>query len=459
MLLKVKYHRDALFKALLPNSIAILPGAGIKYRSHDVEYPFRQNSDFYYLTAYPEPDALAVFIKEDNSNHNNNYNSNNNSGKFILFNKSLDLKHQIWHGELLGQEQAIHQYGVDIAYPIEELEQILPKLLLDKEIIYYPKFNNDYQPKSNSDKFKQIIFDFFKQNPNVQARSEHQDLLSIIHELRVIKSPIELEKIRFVTKVSADAHNHIMGYIAKYKNSNKNNNDLTERHLQAEFYKYCLQHGCDDMAYQPIVAGGKNACVLHYTKNTSRLRVNELLLIDAGAEYSNYAADITRVFPVNGKFSASQKEIYSLVLFAQKQAIKQIKPGQIFSNIQMTILEVLVQGLIELKILSGKVKDLIDQQAYKEFYMHGSGHFLGLDVHDVGNYIINQQSRALVPGMVLTVEPGLYFPVHSKTMLNPKWQGMGIRIEDDILVTEKGFEVLTSSAIKEIDEIENLMLN
>ena len=458
MLLNFKHHRYSLFNALLPNSIAILPGAGIKYRSHDVEYPFRQNSDFYYLTAYPEPDALAVFIKEDNSNQNNNYNRNN-SNKFILFNKSLDLKYQIWHGELLGKEQAIQQYGADIAYPIEELEQILPQLLSGKEIIYYPKFNNDYQQASSLDKFKQIIFDFFKKNPKVQACSEHQDLLSIIHELRVIKSPIELEQIRYVTKISADAHNHIMGYIAKHKNNNKSNNNLTERHVQAEFYKYCLQHGCNDMAYQPIVAGGNNACILHYTQNISRLKRNELLLIDAGAEYSNYAADITRVFPINGKFSANQKEIYSLVLFAQKKAINQIRPGKIWSNIQLTILEILVQGLIDLKILSGNLKDLIDQQAYKEFYMHGSGHFLGLDVHDVGNYTINQQSRALVPGMVLTVEPGLYFPSNSKIILDQKWQGIGIRIEDDILVTEKGFEVLTSSAIKEIDEIENLMLN
>lgn len=448
----------------MPNSIAILPGAGIKYRSHDVEYPFRQNSDFYYLTAYLEPDALAVFIKEDNSNQNNIH----NSGKFILFNKSLDLKHQIWHGELLGQEQAMQQYGADIAYPIEELEQILPKLLSGKEIIYYPKGNNinhTYQCKSNLDKFKQIILDFFKQNPKVQTSSKHQDLLSIIHELRVIKSPVELEKIRYVTKISADAHNHIMEYIAKHKNNNKINNkgndNLTERHVQAEFYKYCLQNGCDEMAYQPIVAGGNNACILHYTQNASQLRSNELLLIDAGAEYSNYAADITRVFPINGKFSANQKEIYSLVLFAQKQAIEQIRPGKIWSNIQLTILEILVQGLIDLKILSGNLKDLIVQQAYKEFYMHGSGHFLGLDVHDVGSYTINQQSRELVPGMVLTVEPGLYFPLNfnAKEMLDQKWQGMGIRIEDDILVTEKGFEVLTSSALKEIDEIENLMLN
>lgn len=461
--------RNALFKELLPNSIAIIPSGKIQYRSKDVEYPFRQDSDFYYLTGYPENNALAVFIKEEQESNDADVNGNiklnaNNKNKFILFNQRNNLKHQIWHGKLIGQEQAVLHYGADYAYPIEKIDEILPKLLLGKKIVYYSGFtlslNNlnlhnldlDYL-----DRWQLIVFNFFKKHSKVKAFSENQfkqnkDLLSIIHKLRVIKFPIELDKIRYVTKISADAHNHVMRYVANSKN-------LTEKHVHAEFYKYCLQNGCDDMAYSPIIAAGDNACILHYTKNVSKLQEDELLLIDAGAEYSNYAADITRTFPVSGKFSAHQKEIYNLVLFAQKQAIEQIRPGQLFNNIQRTVVSIIVQGLIDLKILSGNLADLIHQQAYKQFYMHGSSHFLGLDVHDVGNYTINQHPIPLRQGMVLTVEPGLYFPFDAQNRLNMKWQGIGIRIEDDILITEKGFEILTSNAIKEIDEIEHLMLN
>lgn len=484
MLLNVKPHQDAFFKKLLPNSIAILPGEVIKYRSKDVAYPFRQNSDFYYLTAYPEPNALAIFIK------GNKNSKDYNDQKFILFNQSINIAHQIWNGTLLGQEEAIRQYGADEAYPIDKLNQILPELLLGKELVYYPKFNyydilqntidlfkidyihklKNYLNANNSNlnylfQWKLLLLDFLKKNPEIQIVSENkfreqQDLLSIIHELRLIKSPYELENIRYVTKISAAAHQHLMHYIAANRN-------LTEKHVQAEFYKYCLQHGCEDMAYHPIVASGNNACTLHYHKNNAALKDNELLLIDAGAEYNNYAADITRVLPIGGKFSDYQREIYNLVLFAQKQAILKMQPGELLANIQLAIVEILVQGMIDLKILSGNINDLIEKQTYKEFYMHGSGHFLGLDVHDVGNYIINGTSIALSPGMVLTVEPGLYFPLNKKTyshnnttfQIAHQWQGMGIRIEDDILITKKGYEVLTYNAIKEIDEIENLMLN
>ncbi len=439
-MLIAKQNRELLFDKLLPNSIAILPASTQQYRSKNIEYPFRQNSDFYYLTEFPEPNAVAVFIKQDN-NHKNN--------QFILFNQDLDNDAQIWHGSMVGQEQAIKVFGADVAYSINKIDQILPELLLNKEILYYPMLQN-MQLETNLCNWQKIAYSKIKKSSSVSIPKTAKDLLAIVHELRVIKSVAELKKIRLVTEVSAHAHNHIMHYIAAHKN-------LTEKHIQAEFYSYCLQHGCDDMAYPPIVAAGNNACTLHYTKNNSVLKNNDLLLVDAGAEYEYYAADITRVCPINGKFSSGQKDLYNLVLSAQKHAIKQIKPGKPWVAMQQAVVKFLVAGLIDLKILTGNAEDLIEQHTYQEFYMHDSGHFLGMDVHDAGMYSINNKSRTLVPGMVLTVEPGLYLARNSK--IAAKWQGLGIRIEDDILVTEHGYEILTKSAVKEIADIEHLMIN
>lgn len=439
-MLIAKKNREALFDKLLPNSIAILPSAVLQYRSLDVEYPFRQNSDFYYLTAFPEPNAIAIFIKED-SNHKNN--------QFILFNQELDEQATIWHGSRIGQKQATGIFGADLAYSINQIDNILPELLLNKEILYYPMLQNSGL-EANVCKWRTTALNGVKRTSKTNIPQAAKDLLAIIHELRLIKSTLELQKIRYVTQVSANAHKHIMKYVATHKN-------LTERHIQAEFYSYCLQHGCNDMAYQPIVASGNNACILHYTQNIDVLKDNDIVLIDAGAEYEYYAADITRSFPVNGKFSSPQKDLYNLVLEAQKTAIKHIKPGKLWSDLQQAIVQILVEGLLDLKILKGNIDDLIASNAHQEFYMHGSGHFLGMDVHDVGAYNIHNKPRSLLPGMVLTVEPGLYFSNNAN--ISKQWQGIGIRIEDDILVTEHGHEILTKSAIKEIADIEYLMIN
>lgn len=439
-MLLAEHNRAALFDKLLPNSIAILPGAIQQYRSRNVEYPFRQNSDFYYLTAFPEPNALAVFIKQDNNPNNN---------QFILFNQDLDGLAQIWHGSIVGQQKAKQIFRADCAYSINQIDQVLPELLLNKQILYYPMLQN-IQLETNLFNWQKTAFSKLKKSLSNYIPHTAKDLLEIVHELRLIKSAEELLRIRHVTEVSANAHNHIMHYVASHKN-------LTEKHIQAEFYSYCLQHGCHDMAYPPIAACGNNACTLHYTKNNHLLQDNELLLLDAGAEYEYYAADITRVLPVSGKFSAKQKDLYNLVLSAQKYAIEQIKPGKPWSAIQQAVVKVLVEGLIDFKILNGSVDELIRKNAYQEFYMHDSGHFLGMDVHDVGAYNLNNQSRSLLPGMVLTVEPGLYFAKNST--VSAKWQGLGIRIEDDVLVTENGYEILTKSAVKEIADIEHLMIN
>ncbi len=429
-MLLAKQNRENLFAKLLPNSIVILPGNKLKYRSGDVEYPFRQDNNFYYLTKFVEPNAVAVFIK-----------SNDNQNQFILFNQEIDPEKEIWVGSIIGQQAVLEEFGVDIAYPINQIDLILPQLLIDKEILYYPMFQN-LELDHNLHKWRVAAQKIAKTQQSKAFPQMTEDLSVILYELRLIKSSIELEKIRYVTQISAKAHEHIMRYVGSNKNKG-----LTEQHVQAEFYNYCLQHNCNDMAYPPVVASGKNACILHYTKNSAPLKEKELLLVDAGAEYDYYAADITRVFPINGKFSAEQKDLYQLVLYAQKEAINQIKPRLLWSDLQQTIIKCLVQGLVDLKLLKGDVDELISTKAYRSFYMHGSGHFLGMDVHDPQSYKIDGQFRSLLPGMVLTVEPGLY------------WQGVGIRIEDDILVTQHGYEILTKAATKEIDDIEHLMKN
>lgn len=427
-MLIAKQNREALFAKLLPNSIVILPGNKLKYRSNDVEYPFRQNSNFYYITKFVEPNAVAVFIKSNNKD---------NSDQFILFSQESNLDKEIWTGPIVGQQAALELFEADLAYPINQIDLILPTLLVNKDVLYYPMFQ-DLELETNLYKWRNMSQQIAKSQYEKAFPLEAKDLSAILYELRLIKSPLELEKIRYVAQVSAKAHEHIMKYVA----SNKN---LTERQVQAEFYNYCLQHDCQDMAYQPVVASGENACILHYTKNSAVIKKHDLLLVDAGAEYDYYAADITRVCPANKKFSAKQRDLYQVVLYAQKQAINLVKPGLLWSKLQQTIVYSLVQGLVDLKLLTGNVDELISTNAYRAFYMHGSGHFLGMDVHDPSVYKINDQFRSLSPGMVFTVEPGLY------------WQGIGIRIEDDILVTEHGHEVLTKSAVKEIEDIEHLM--
>ncbi|MGD0466533.1 MAG: aminopeptidase P N-terminal domain-containing protein [Gammaproteobacteria bacterium] len=427
-MLIAKQNREALFAKLLPNSIVILPGNKLKYRSNDVEYPFRQNSNFYYITKFVEPNAVAILIKSNNKDHLN---------QFILFSQESNLEKEIWTGPIVGQQAALELFEADLAYPINQIDLILPTLLVNKDILYYPMFQ-DLELETNLYKWRNMSQQIAKSQYEKAFPQEAKDLSAILYELRLIKSQLELEKIRYVAQVSAKAHEHIMKYVA----SNKN---LTERQVQAEFYNYCLQHDCQDMAYQPVVASGENACILHYTKNSAVIKKHDLLLVDAGAEYDYYAADITRVCPANKKFSAKQRDLYQVVLYAQKQAINLVKPGLLWSKLQQTIVYSLVQGLVDLKLLTGNVDELISTNAYRAFYMHGSGHFLGMDVHDPSVYKINDQFRSLSPGMVFTVEPGLY------------WQGIGIRIEDDILVTEHGHEVLTKSAVKEIEDIEHLM--
>ena len=427
-----KKRRKRLLQQIGPGNIALLASAGHCVRNRDVHYPFRQDSDFFYLTGFNEADALAVFIP------------GRVQGEYLLFCREFDATKALWEGAHAGLEGATGDYGADEAFPIAEVDTILPSLLEDKGKLYYP-MGRDAELDRNVQAWISVVRD--KSRSGVVAPSEVAALERIVHEMRLFKSPEEIKLLRRAAEVSAAGHSKAMQVCKP---------GLYEYQIEAELAYHFNREGLRAMAYPAIVAGGKNACTLHYTDNGSKLKQGDLLLIDAGAECNHYAADITRTFPVSGKFSAPQRQLYQLVLDAQLAAIAQIRPGATWIEPHETAVAVLTQGLVDLGLLKGRVKKLIKDEKYKAFYMHRTGHWLGMDVHDVGDYKIAQQWRVFEPGMVLTVEPGLYIPSDCKKV-DEQWRGIGIRIEDDVLVTADGCEVLTADAAKSIDEIEALM--
>ncbi|MDD5274813.1 MAG: Xaa-Pro aminopeptidase [Methylovulum sp.] len=427
-----KKRRKKLMQHIGTGNIALIDSAQMRTRNRDVDYPFRQDSGFYYLTGFNEPDALAVFIP------------GREQGEYVLFCREFDEQKALWEGAHAGLEGATAHYGADEAFPIDELDEILPGLMENTGKVFYPMGENAELDHSLQGWIKQVRT---KARAGVTAPGELVALELILHEMRLVKSPAELKLMRRAAEVSAAGHVKAM-QAAKA--------GLYEYQIEAELIYHFAQNGLRSVAYPSIVASGKNACVLHYTENHSPLKNGDLLLIDAGAECDHYAADITRTFPVSGHFSAPQKQLYQLVLDAQFAAIEQIKPGASWINAHDAAVAVLTQGLVALGLLKGRVKKLIEKEKYKPFYMHRTGHWLGMDVHDVGNYKINQEWRELEAGMVLTVEPGLYIPADCKSV-DEKWRGIGIRIEDDVLVTETGYEVLTHGVPKTVVEIEALM--
>jgi Xaa-Pro aminopeptidase len=426
-------RRLSLGEKLSPSSIAILPSANLLNRNADTEHPFRQDSNFYYLTGFDEPEALLVLRKEKNGQL-----------RTILFCRPNCPAEEVWVGPRMGMEGAIKQLGVDFAYSIEELDKMMPSLLENNEYLYYTL--------GVQDAWDLRVIHWLKTarrkiRAGIRIPKDCRDFNSFIHEQRLIKSENEIKLLRKAAEISVNAHKRLMQYCRP---------NQYEYELEAEFLHECYQKGCRAVAYSSIIAGGSNACILHYTQNNKPLKNNDLVLVDAGGEYQYYAADITRTFPVNGRFSEEQKKIYQLVLDAQVQAIHEIRPGISYNKIQEIIVAVLVQGLVTLNILQGEVEELIKKNAYKQFYLHSSGHWLGLDVHDAGDYKIEGEWRALQPGMTLTVEPGIYIPPGQKEV-DPRWWGIGVRIEDDILVTATGHEVLTHGAPKTVEEIERWM--
>lgn len=413
-------------------NIAVIASAAICQRNADVEFSFRQNSDFYYLSGFDEPEAVIVFVPE------------RENGEYLLFCREYDETTALWVGASVGLEGAVEHYGVDDAFPIDDIDDILPGLLENKNRLYFPI--------GSQSSFDQQLMDWSQEvrsrsRTGVSAPAEFISSDHLLHEMRLIKSAQEIKLMKKAAKISVAAHNRAMAFTQP---------GHYEYQVDAELKHHFMSQGAQSEAYPAIVGGGDNGCVLHYTQNDARLNDGDLLLIDAGCEWGKYAADITRTFPINGVFSNPQRALYQLVLDAQYAAIEQVKPGNHWNAPHEAAVEVLTKGLVALGILKGRVSTLIKKEAYKPYYMHRTGHWLGLDVHDVGDYKIDGQWRLFEPGMVLTVEPGLYLQP-TATELDEKWRGIGIRIEDDVLVTKKGCEVLTDSAVKEIDDIEAMM--
>lgn len=413
-------------------NIAIIASASSAVRNRDVHYPFRQDSDFYYLTGFNEADALAVFIP------------GREQGEYVLFCREYDATKALWEGAHAGLEGATTHYGADDAFPIDDLDEILPGMLENKAKVFYPMGKNGELDHKLLDWINHIR----KQSRSgVTAPGELVSLEHILHEMRLFKSAEEIKLMRRAAEISAQAHVRAMQYCQP---------GVHEFEIEAELIHQFMRSGLRAVAYPSIVAGGKNACVLHYTENADKLRKGDLLLIDAGAECDHYAADITRTFPVSGKFTEPQRLLYQLVLDAQEAALAEIAPGIAWNKAHEASVEVLTKGLVELGLLKGRVKKLIKEEKYKQFYMHRIGHWLGMDVHDVGDYKIKDEWRLLEPGMVLTVEPGLYVAADCQTV-DKQWRGIGIRIEDDVLVTADGHEVLTALVPKSIEAIEAVM--
>ena len=417
---------------LMVGGVAVFPTAPEATRNSDVLYPFRPDSDFYYLTHFPEPAAVAVLIP------------GRPQGEFILFCRERDPEKETWNGRRRGLEGAVQDYGADDAFPIDDIAEILPGLLEDQDRIYcnmgrYLDFDNRLLKWVNEIRTKV--------RTGIRAPGEFIDAGHILHELRLVKRKEEIRTMKHAAQVSAAAHCRAMRACCPDKNEFE-----IESELEYEFRK----GGALSPAYPSIVAGGANACILHYTENCDRLRDGELLLIDAGAEIDCYASDITRTFPINGRYSGEQRALYDVVLLAQEAAIDQIVPGTTWNRPHEAAVRVLTEGLVDLGLLAGPIEPLIENQKYRRFYMHRTGHWLGMDVHDVGDYKVGGEWRVLEPGMTLTVEPGLY--VTPADDVDARWHNLGIRIEDDVLVTRKGYEILTADVPKRPEEIEALMM-
>jgi len=425
-------RRKALMAQMEPNSIAILPAAPVYIRNRDVEHVYRQDSDFQYLSGFPEPEAVLVLIP------------GREHGEYILFCRERDPERELWDGLRAGQEGAIRDYGADDAFPIGDIDDILPGLIEGRERVYYSIGSNQ--------EFDQRLMEWInvirsKARQGAQPPKEYVALDPLLHDMRLYKSAAEVKVMREAAAISARAHIRAM---------QASRPGLYEYHLEAELDYEFRKGGAKMPAYGSIVAAGRNACILHYRENDAPLRDGDLVLIDAGCEIDGYASDITRTFPVNGRFSPEQKAIYELVLEANLEAMKYIAPGRHWNEAHEATVRVITAGLVRLGLLQGEVDELIASEAYRTFYMHRAGHWLGMDVHDVGDYKVGGEWRVLEPGMTMTVEPGIYIAPDNDKVAR-KWRGIGVRIEDDVLVTRSGCEVLTSGVPKSVEEIEALM--
>jgi Xaa-Pro aminopeptidase len=423
-------RRSTLMRMVGEDGIAILPSAPVRTRSRDIEYRYRQDSDFYYLTGFAEPDAVAVLAP------------GRDAGEYVLFCRDRDTRRERWDGSRAGPDGAVERFDADDAFPIDDVDDILPGVLESRNRVYYTM-------GAYAD-FDLRITDWLKslrsrESSGVHTPQEFIALDHLLHDMRLYKSRAEISAMRKAARIAVSAHRRAMSRVRP---------GMYEYEVEAEFvHEFRLNDAAP--SYLPIVGGGANACTLHYVANSEKLVAGDLLLIDAGCEFDYYASDITRTFPVSGKFSPEQRTIYEIVLEAQLAAIAKTRAGNHWNDPHDAAVKVITKGLRKTGLLKGTLPRLIRDKAYREFFMHRTGHWIGMDVHDVGDYKVGDEWRFLEPGMATTVEPGIYIPANRK--VPARWRNIGVRIEDDVVVTNNGPDVLSKGLAKDPDEIEKLM--
>lgn len=436
----IKSQLKEFMRRMDKDSVAIIPAAREAVRSHDTNYRYRQNSDFFYLTGFEEPDAIAVIAPSREK-------------KFTLFVRPRDLEQEIWTGYRAGVEGAVNDHGADEAFTISEFDQKLPEILDGPSVLYYA-FGHTL-PEIDQKIIRQLtVFRESNRKP-FEPPTTIVDPSFLLHEMRVLKTPEEIEIMQRAADIAAEAHVEAMKAVRP---------GMMEYEVEALIEQIFRRYGSAGPSYTSIIGGGWNATILHYIDNKDELKDGDLLLVDAGCEYKGYASDITRTFPVNGKYTEAQREIYDVVLETQKSCVDMVRPGVRLEDLKTHSIEMLTEGMVRLGLLKGDPKKLIEEKKYLQFYMHNLGHFLGIDVHDAGRYYFKGESRPAEPGMVMTIEPGLYVSPDTSRIpdgynkdIPAKYLGIGVRIEDDVLVTEDGARVLTNKVPKERDEIESLM--
>ena len=423
-------RRKTLMRMVGEDGIAILPSAPVKTRNRDVEYRFRQDSDFYYLSGFAEPDAVAVLAP------------GRDNGEYILFCRERDVEQELWHGSRTGTDGAVEDFAADDAFPIDDIDDILPGILESRNRVFYTM--------GAFAEFDQRITEWVKslrlrEASGIHAPHEFIALDHILHDMRLYKSRAEISVMRKAAKIAVSAHRRAIACVMP---------GMYEYEIEAEYMHEFRRHDAS-WSYTPIVGTGANACTLHYVDNNAQLGDKDLLLIDAGCEYDYYASDITRTIPVNGRFSPEQRAVYEIVLEAQLAAIKKTRKGNHWNDPHDAAVRIITKGLKKIGLLDGTLPKLIRDKAYREYFMHRTGHWIGMDVHDVGDYKVGDEWRILEPGMVTTVEPGIYIAASRK--VPARWRNIGVRIEDDVAVTSQGPDVLSKGLVKEPDEIEKLM--
>lgn len=427
-------RRDRLAEEMGPHSIAIIATSPVAMRNRDADYKFRADSSFFYLTGFAEPEAVAII---------ETFESIDEGYTYSLFCRERDREMEIWHGYRAGVDGAVEDYDADEAYAIDLLDEEIIEKLLNKQKLFY---RMGQQADFDARVAKWIAEVNGESRKGTSAPAQVIQLDRILDEMRLHKSTQEIELMQIASTISAQAHTRAMQAVKP---------GMMEYALEAELNYIFGQNGCVP-SYNSIVGGGANGCILHYVENDKVLKDGDLVLIDAACEYQLYASDITRTFPVNGKFSPEQKALYNVILKAQLAAIDAVRIGNSYKEPHRIAVRILVQGLLDLGLMQGDIEQIIESESFHQFYMHGTGHWLGMDVHDVGSYKIEGEWRAYEEGMTVTVEPGLYIAPDDATV-DAKWRGIGIRIEDDVVVTKNGPRVLTAAVVKTVEEIEALM--